>query len=177
MMNTKLLLAGIIASSLTTFTVLEAEAAPAKKAVKATAEKKAALPTVLTGFPTNLTVEVLRCVRANVPEFGTNNVVVLQYRLKKVGPNTGAVKYYSDAKFNAIDIKAKDPSLGSGFEPIRGAGHQESTYSDDVDTADWKVGQTGDGYAWFKIPERITALDVFFPKTSPVRLSIEVPKG
>lgn len=159
---------------------LPSEAAPAKAAKPAktaAAEKKDELPTIQTGYATNLTIQVLRCVRANVPEFGTNNVVVIQYRLKKVGANTGPVKFYGDTIFPAIDIKARDASLGSSFEPIRGANLQEKTYSDDVDTQNWKVGQTGDGYAWFKIPERVTALDVFFPKTSPVRLNIEVPKG
>jgi hypothetical protein len=173
----KILIAAMIAVSAVSLMVPTANAAPKLGAKQlAAAPKKAELPTVLTGFPTNLTVQVLKFVRANVPEFGRNNVVVLQYRIKKVGPNTGAVKFFGDARFNAIDIKAKDPALGSGFEVIRGV-HDEPTYSDDVDTANWKVGQTGDGYAWFKIPERITALDVFFPKTSPVRVAIEVPKG
>jgi hypothetical protein len=113
-------------------------------------------------------------VRANVPEFGRNNIVVLQYRIKKVGANTGAVKYFGDDRFVSIDIKVKDPMLGSGFEVIRGV-HEQPTHSDDVATADWKVGQTGDGYAWFKIPESVSTIDVFFPKTSPVRLNIEVP--
>ncbi len=174
-MNKSVLVAIALAASAMSFMAPSSEAAN-KTVAKAPAAAKQALPTVLTGYPTNLTVQVLRCVRANVPEFGTNNVVVLQYRLKKIGANTGAVKYFGDARFAAIDIKAKDPMLGSGFEPIGGAGHEERTYSDDVDTANWNNGQTGDGYAWFKIPERVTELDVFFPKTSPVRVPIEVPK-
>lgn len=178
-MNRKILKGSVLALLVMGFLVPANEAAPTKKggdSAKKT-EKKDELPTVLTGFPTNLTLQVLRCVRANVAEFGKNNVVVLQYRLKKVGPNTGAVKYFGDARFVALEIKAKDATLGSSYEVIRGAGHEHSTRSEDVDTADWKVGQTGDGYAWFKIPEDVNTLDVYFPKTSPVRLQVEVPKS
>ena len=170
--NKQILIASVIAISAISFLAPASEAAPKKAA--ATAAK---LPTVLTGFPTNLTVEVLRCVRANVAEFGRNNVVVLQYRIKKVGPNTGAVKFFGDARFNALEIKVKDASLGSSYEVISGAGHEHSTRSGDVDTTNWTVGQTGDGYAWFKIPDDVSTLDVFFPKTSPVRVNIEVPKA
>ncbi len=171
------MIASVIAISAFSFLLpTSSDAAPAKASAKK-AEKKDELPTVLTGFPTNLTVQVLRCVRANVAEFGRNNVVVLQYRLKKVGPNTGAVKYFGDARFVALEIKVKDAMLGSAYEVIRGAGHEHSTRSEDVETGDWKVGQTGDGYAWFKIPEDVKTLDVYFPKTSPVRLNIEVPKA
>ncbi len=176
-MKTTTLIAGILAISAAGVLNLPSEAAPKQAGKTPVAAKKSELPTVLTGFPTNLTVQVLRCIRANVPEFGTNNVVVLQYRIKKVGADTGKVQFFGDARFNAIDVKSKDPVLASSFEPIRGAGHQESTYSDDVDTTDWKVGQTGDGYVWFKIPDRVTSIDVFFPKTSPVRVPIEVPKS
>ncbi len=176
-MKRTILIAGLVSISAAAFLSSAADAAPKKPAQAVGAAKQPELPTVLTGLPTNLTVHVLRCVRANVPEFGTNNVVVLQYRIKKIGPDTGPVKYYDDARFDAIKIKAKDASLGSGFEPIGGAGHEESTYSGGVDTSNWKVGQTGDGYAWFKIPERVTDIDVFFPKTSPVRLTIDVPRA
>lgn len=174
-MNAKLaiLLSGILVISSFGLSTLPGDAAPKKTA----SAKPKPLPTILTGFPTNLSLTVLRCVRAHVPEFGTNNVVVIQYRLRKEGPNTGDVKYFGDARFVALDIKTRDPALASAYEPIRGANLGERTYSDDVDTANWKVGQTGDGYAWFKIPERVTSLDVFFPKTSPIRIPIEVPKG
>lgn len=175
-MNKKIMIAGVLAISIANFLLPAASEAAPKKAA-ASAAKKAELPTILTGFPTNLTVQVLRCVRANVAEFGRNNVVVLQYRLKKVGPNTGAVKYFGDARFIALEIKVKDASLGSAYEVISGAGHEHSTRSEDVDTTNWTVGQTGDGYAWFKIPDDVTTLDVFFPKTSPVRIPIEVPKA
>jgi hypothetical protein len=148
------------------------------QAAKTTASKPAAkqeLPKMLTGFPTNISVQVLRCIRANVPEFGRNNVVVLQFRLRKEGPDTGPVKYFGDDRFEPTEIKCRDPILSSSFEPIGGAGHEESTYSNTAVTSGWKVGQTGDGYAWFKIPERITILDVYFPKTRPMRIPIEIP--
>ncbi|MBX9689690.1 MAG: hypothetical protein K2X27_23465 [Candidatus Obscuribacterales bacterium] len=174
-MNTKILIASVLAFSIVSFASTASEAAPKKAA--AAAAKKPELPTVLTGFPTNLTIEVLRCVRANVAEFGRNNIVVLQFRLKKVGPNTGAVKYFGDARFIPLEIKAKDASLGSSYEVISGAGHEHPTRSGDTDTTNWKVGQTGDGYVWFKIPDDVNTLDIFFPKTNPVRVSVEVPKG
>lgn len=176
-MKSKLtIITSLAAFSMAALFIQSAEAVPAKQHAKAAATTKSKeLPTILTGYPTNITVQVLKCVRANVPEFGRNNVVVLQYRLKKIGPNIGQIKYFDDSRFQALEIKARDASLGSSFEPIRGAGHEESTYSEDVDTATWKAGQNGDGYAWFKIPEHVTTLDVFFPKTKPVRLEIEVP--
>lgn len=177
-MNKKILIASVLAMSTMSFLLPASEAAPKKAAAPAKKEeKKDELPTVLSGFPTNLTIQVLRCVRANVEEFGRNNIVVLQYRLKKVGPNTGAVKYFGDARFIPIEIKAKDAMLGSSYEVITGAGHEHNTRSGDVDTTDWKVGQNGDGYVWFKIPSDVNTLDVYFPKTSPVRVPVEVPKG
>jgi hypothetical protein len=59
----------------------DCQAAPAKAATPQ------GFPKVMTGLDTKVSVQILRCVRAHVPGFGQNQVVVLQYRLRKEGAN------------------------------------------------------------------------------------------
>lgn len=137
--------------------------------------QKKEFPKLMTGLETNVSVQLLRVVRANVPEFGRNNIVVVQYRLRKEGANKPGTIY--KGWFEATDIKARDPALGSAYEVIRGV-HEHSTYSQTAMTNSWQTGQTGDGYAWFKIPDDVKRIDLFFPETRPFNnIPIEVPKA
>lgn len=131
-------------------------------------------PKVMTGFDTHMSVQILRCVRAHVPGFGQNQVVVLQYRLRKEGANPSGSPPYDKDKWWPSDIKARDPVLGQGFKPWPPS-EGNDTYSGAFWTDDWKTGQTGDGYVWLNIPERVKVIDIFFPYTNPQRVEIEVP--
>lgn len=132
-------------------------------------------PKVMTGFQTNMSVQILRCVRAHVPGFGHNAVVVLQYRLRKEGPNPSGSPPFDKDKFWPRDIKAKDPALGQAFE-VWAPNDENQTYSHAFWTSEWKPGQNGDGYVWLNVPQRCNVIDVYFPYTNPQRVNVEVPK-
>lgn len=159
--------------ALTTLALLSSLSLDADAAPKAPAKAKE-YPKVLTGFDTNLSVQVLRCVRAHVPGFGHNAVVVLQYRLRKEGANPPGSPPFSKDKFWPREIKAKDPSLGQAYE-VWQPNEENETYSKAFWTSEWKSGQNGDGYVWLKVPERVNVIDVYFPFTVPQRVNIEVP--
>ncbi len=145
-----------------------------KSAAKAPA-KATQFPKVLTGLDTNVSIQVLKCVRAHVPGFGTNQVVVVQYRLRKEGGNPSGDPPYDKDKFYPREIKARDPALGQKFlvwEPTSG----NETYSANQWTSEFKPGQNGDGYVWLNIPDRVKTIDLIFPYTVPQRIDIEVPK-
>lgn len=146
----------------------------------ANAQKTAAQPKtyakVLTGMETNVSVQLLRVVRANVNEFGRNNIIVVQYRLRKEGPNThhGLV---TKAWFDPGEIKLRNSTMGDSYETIRGI-HEHHTCSGQSMTNEWTVGQQGDGYAWFKVPDDVTTVDIFFPYTHGyMGIPVEIPKA
>lgn len=133
-------------------------------------------PKVMTGFDTHMSVQILRCVRAHVEGFGHNQVVVLQYRLRKEGANPSGAPPYEKDKWWPSDIKARDPALGQAFKPW-GPTEGNETYSAACWTDEWKTGQNGDGYVWLNIPDRVKVIDVIFPYTIPQRVEIELPKA
>lgn len=131
-------------------------------------------PKVMTGLDTKVSVQVLKLVRAHVEGFGKNQVVVVQYRLRKEGPNPPGQPPFEKDKWWPRDIKARDPALGMGFAPWEPTSGNE-TYSKAFWTDEWKPGQNGDGYVWLNIPERVKTIDLIFPYTIPQRMNIEVP--
>ena len=131
---------------------------------------------VLTGMDTNVSIQLLRVVRANVAEFGRNNIVVIQYRLRKEGPNLHP-GLTSKAWFDPIEIKLRNSSMGDSYETIRGI-HEHHTCSGESMTNEWTVGRQGDGYAWFKVPDDVTTVDIFFPFTHGyMGIPVEIPKA
>ena len=166
-----LLALAITWTSQSAFTVLPADA----KAPAAAAAKAPSFPKVMTGLDTKVSVQVLRCIRANVDGFGHNQVVVVQYRLRKEGPNPPGSPPFKKDKFWPGETKAKDPALGQGFK-VWERSEGNDTYSGALWTSDWKPGQTGDGYIWLNVPERVNVIDLYFPYTNPQRLNIEIPK-
>lgn len=131
-------------------------------------------PKVMTGLDTNVSVQILRCVRAHVPGFGQNQVVVLQYRLRKEAGNPGGQPPYEKDKWWPNEIKARDPMLGQAFAVWQPSSGNE-TYSHAKWTDEMKPGENGDGYVWLNIPERVKQIDLFFPYTVPQRVAIETP--
>lgn len=165
---------GLLVSLLVLGTFTTAPGECKAKAQAAAAAKT--FPKVMTGFQTNMSVQILRCVRAHVPGFGTNQVVVLQYRLRKEGGNPPGSPPYDKDKFWTRDIKARDPVLGQSFK-VWEATEGNETASGNFWTSEWKAGQNGDGYVWLNIPDRVKVVDIFFPYTNPQRVEIEVPKA
>jgi hypothetical protein len=139
----------------------------------ATAEPQ--YPKVMTGLDTKVSVQLLKCVRAHVEGFGHNQVVVVQYRLRKEGANPPGSPPFDKDKWWTRDIKARDPAMGQAFLPWQPTSGNE-TYSANFWTSEWKPGQNGDGYVWLNIPERVKTIDLIFPYTNPQRVNIEVPK-
>lgn len=164
--------ASLAALALTTTVV----AVPSEaKTTKAPAAKKAEFPKVMTGFDTKLSVQILRVIRSHVEGFGHNAVVVVQYRIRKEGPNPSGSKPFEKDKFWPRDIKGRDPSLGQAFN-VWQPNEENETYSKAFWSSDWNVGQTGDGYVWLNVPERVKVIDIYFPYTNPQRVNIEVPR-
>jgi hypothetical protein len=151
-------------------------ATPAESKGSAPAASASKFPKVMTGFETKMSVQILRVVRAHVPGFGQNGVVVVQYRLRKEGPNPPGNTPFEKDKWWPSDIKARDPVMSQAFNVWQRT-DTEQTYSDACWTSDWKVGQQGDGYVWLNVPERIKVIDIYFPYTNPQRVQIEVPKA
>jgi hypothetical protein len=148
----------------------DCQAAPAKAATPQ------GFPKVMTGLDTKVSVQILRCVRAHVPGFGQNQVVVLQYRLRKEGANPSGAPPYDKDKWYPREIKARDPVLSQAFEVWQPTSGNE-TYSKNKWTDEMKPGESGDGYVWLNIPDRVNLVDVYFPYTNPQRVKIEVPKA
>lgn len=165
---------GILLSALalTSFAVSPGNCAP----TKATASKGHEYPKVMTGFDTHMSIQIKKCIRAHVPGYGTNQVVVLQYILRKEGPNPAGSPPYDKDKFWPRDIKARDPALAQAFKVWQQNGDEE-TASAAFWTDEWKPGQNGEGYVWLNIPERVKVIDVYFPYTNPQRVEIEIPKA
>lgn len=163
-------------SVLALLAVLAISASAAGECKGAAPAKAKQYPKVMTGLDTNVSVQVLKCVRAHVEGFGQNQVVVVQYRLRKEGPNPSGTPPFSKDKWWPNEIKARDPALGQGFkvwDPTSG----NDTYSKAKWTDEMKPGENGDGYVWLNIPERVKVIDLIFPFTIPQRMEIEVPKG
>lgn len=146
------------------------------KGPAAAAAKPKEYPKVMTGLDTHVSVQLLRCVRSHVEGFGHNQVVVVQYRLRKEGANPPGSPPYDKDKWWTRDIKARDPVLGQAFLPWQPTSGNE-TMSANFWTDEWKPGQNGDGYVWLNIPDRVKTIDLIFPYTIPQRVNIEVPKG
>jgi hypothetical protein len=163
----------LLLAATTTFTTNTfVDAKPATPA----APKAKTFPKVMTGLDTNVSIQILRCVRAHVEGFGTNQVVVVQYRLKKEGPNPSGAPPYEKDKFWPNEIKARDPVLGQAFKVWQPSEGNE-TYSRAKWTDEMKPGENGDGYVWLNIPDRVNTIDLFFPYTNPQRVDIEIPKA
>lgn len=170
------LLASLTVMSVASAAVTAVSVGPAEgKTTKAPAAKKKEFPKVMTGFDTQMSVQILRVIRSHVEGFGHNAVVVVQYRLRKEGANPPGSKPFEKDKFWPRDIKARDPAMGQAFT-VWQPNEENETYSKAFWTSDWNPGQTGDGYVWLKVPERVNTIDIFFPFTNPQRVNIEVPR-
>jgi hypothetical protein len=66
--------------------------------------------------------------------------------------------------------------LSQAFEVWQPTSGNE-TYSKNKWTDEMKPGESGDGYVWLNIPDRVNLVDVYFPYTNPQRVKIEVPKA
>lgn len=165
-----------ICAALAAMFICSAPSVECKGNAAAPAAKKTEFPKVMTGFDTHLSVQILRCVRAHIEGFGHNQVVVVQYRLRKEGPNPSGSPPFDKDKWWPRDIKARDPALGQAFQVWQPTSGNE-TYSQACWTDEWKPGQNGDGYVWLNIPERVKVVDIVFPYTIPQRVQIEVPKA
>jgi len=122
-------------------------------------------PKVMTGMETNVSIQLLTVKRIKVREFD-ENVVLVQYRLKKEGKNL-IQGLPTKANFYAVETKARDTQTSESFEVIRRSGF--NSYSDTALTNEWKVGQQGDGFLWLKVPREVKQLDIFFPYTAPYK--------
>lgn len=164
-----------IATAVMLCAVIGLSATPAYCKAPAAVSNKQEFSKVMTGFDTNLSIQILRCVRAHVEGFGHNAVVVLQFRIRKEGANPAGSPPFAKDKFWPRDIKARDPVLGQSFK-VWENNDENDTSSKAFWSSEWKNGQTGDGYVWLKVPERCNTIDVFFPYTNPIRVNVEVPK-
>src|SRR5262245_4343619 len=118
------------------------------------------LPKIMTGLDDGVSLEVLKCVRSHVEGFGHNQVVVVQFRLKKEGPIDKSKRQTKNMLY-AANIKARDPAMANSFK-CWGKKNGETTHSDMIFTMNWPVGQTGDGFVWLNIPERVQTVDLIF---------------
>lgn len=128
---------------------------------------------IMTGLDDGVSVEIPKCMRSHVEGFGHNQIVVVQYRLKKEGPIDKSKRKTKNV-FYAAKILARDPAMGNSFKCWTKR-NGETTHSNIVFTSNWPLGQTGDGFVWLNIPEKVEVTDLVFPETEPIRTTIAKP--
>lgn len=119
----------------------------------------------MTGMVTNMSVQLLAVKRIQVEN--RNDIVLVQYRLRKEGEKKGELPGGDDLilyRFDPQNIKGRDTNTNESFEYISLKEH--NTYSNPVDTTGWNIGQQGDGFVWLKVPKETNTLDILFPTTS-----------
>jgi len=100
-------------------------------------------------------LELLAVKRITDPEAKTRDVVNVQMRLRRLASEVSP----SDA-INVAGTKARNPDTSEIYEPV---GYNRSSGS--VNLYLVRRNASSDAYVWLRIPEGVTAIDIFIPDT------------
>lgn len=108
-------------------------------------------------FKDNAKVEIMSLKRIQHPETQTRDVVNLQMRVRLIGECGLSCNNY----ISPSDTKARNPDTSETYESV---GRERATGN--VNLFMIKPGSSVDAYVWMKIPEGVTAVDIFVPNTA-----------
>lgn len=100
-------------------------------------------------------VELLAVKRITDPEAKTRDVVNVQMRVRRL-----AAEVSPNDAINVGGTKARNPDTSETYEPV---GYKRSSGS--VNLYFVRRNASSDAYVWLRIPEGVTAVDIFIPDT------------
>lgn len=101
-------------------------------------------------------VELLSAKRIQDPETGNRDVVNLQMRIRRLSDQVQKPTYVEVGL-----TTARNPNTSETYKAV----DPSKRSTDKVDLSEMEKGTSADAYVWLRLPERVSTLDVFVPKT------------
>lgn len=112
---------------------------------------------VAPAFKTIGEVELLSVKRIQDPETGKQDVVNVQFRVRRLSSDSPPVL---NQILSPNQVAARNPETSETYEPV-----DLKRATDPILINLVNVNASVDGYVWLKIPEGVNTIDLFFPET------------
>jgi hypothetical protein len=103
-------------------------------------------------------VELLSVRRIQDPETGTPDVVNVQFRVRRIAPDS----IVTQPGFNTSFTRAINPETNEVYKLIEG---RDSSDSSSIAVGNMREGASADAHAWLKVPEGVSTIDIYVPDT------------
>jgi hypothetical protein len=103
-------------------------------------------------------VELLSVRRIQDPETGTRDVVNVQFRVRRIAPDS----IVTQPGFNTSFTRAINPETNEVYKLIEG---RDSSDSSSIAVGNMREGASADAHAWLKVPEGVSTIDIYVPDT------------
>jgi hypothetical protein len=103
-------------------------------------------------------VELLSVRRIQDPETGTRDVVNVQFRVRRIAPDS----IVTQPGFNTSFTRAINPETNEVYKLIEG---RDSSDSSSIAVGNMREGASVDAHAWLKVPEGVSTIDIYVPDT------------
>jgi hypothetical protein len=123
---------------------------------RTTGELVTALPLTRKAYGRLAEVTLLRVNRIKDPESGTNDLVNVQVRVKRLGD-----KLLGNEFINFHGVTARNVDTSETYEAAR----LTSGASEPVSLPLLKRGASGDAYVWLRVPADVSNLNIYIPQT------------
>ena len=123
---------------------------------RTTGEAVTALPLTRKAYGRLAEVTLLRVNRIKDPESGTDDLVNVQVRVKRMGDKLLGTEF-----INFHGVKARNVDISETYEPAR----LTSAASEPISLVLLKRGASGDAYVWLRVPREVSVLSIYIPQT------------
>ncbi|MGB3204255.1 MAG: hypothetical protein WBB28_04640 [Crinalium sp.] len=102
-------------------------------------------------------VELLSVKRIEDPQTGNRDVVNVQMRIRSQANDLKKPTYIEIGQ-----TTARNPNTSETYKPVDSSKHS----TEKVDISQIAKGASADAYVWLRLPEKVSTLDIFVPKTA-----------
>lgn len=111
---------------------------------------------VQNAYGTKAKVELLSAKRIQDPETGMRDVVNVQMRIRRVGPDVVGTDLISLG-----ETAARNPDTSETYQPVDAVRRSSGV----VSLFQMRQGASADAYVWMQVPEGVSTIDLFIKET------------